>query len=343
MSMKVNKVLPLPAELKEEYPLSEELIRLKKERDTEIRDIFTGKSDKFAVIIGPCSADNEDSVCEYVSRLAKVNEKVKDRLMLIPRIYTNKPRTTGEGYKGMLHQPDPDKAPDLYAGIMAIRKMHIRAMKESGLTAADEMLYPENRSYLDDILSYEAVGARSVENQQHRLTASGMDIPVGMKNPTSGDLSVMLNSIVAAQMGHRFIYRTMDVTTSGNPLAHTILRGGVDKYGQCMPNYHYEECVRLWELYQKKDLKNPAAVIDTNHSNSNKKYKEQIRIVSEVLHSRRYNPDLKKMIKGVMVESYLKEGRQDISADMIYGKSITDPCIGWEDTEKLIYKIAEEC
>ena len=263
--------------------------------------------------------------------------------MLIPKIYTNKPRTTGEGYKGMLHQPDPDKAPDLYAGIMAIRKMHIRAMKESGLTAADEMLYPENRSYLDDILSYEAVGARSVENQQHRLTASGMDIPVGMKNPTSGDLSVMLNSIVAAQMGHRFIYRTMDVTTSGNPLAHTILRGGVDKYGQCMPNYHYEECVRLWELYQKKDLKNPAAVIDANHSNSNKKYKEQIRIVSEVLHSRRYNPDLKKMIKGVMVESYLEEGRQDISADMIYGKSITDPCIGWEDTEKLIYKIAEEC
>ena len=238
---------------------------------------------------------------------------------------------------------DPDKAPDLYAGIMAIRKMHIRAMKESGLTAADEMLYPENRSYLDDILSYEAVGARSVENQQRRLTASGMDIPGGMKNPTSGDLSVMLNSIVAAQMGHRFIYRTMDVTTSGNPLAHTILRGGVDKYGQCIPNYHYEECVRLWELYQKKDLKNPAAVIDVNHSNSNKKYKEQIRIVSEVLHSRRYNPDLKKMIKGVMVESYLEEGRQDISADMIYGKSITDPCIGWEDTEKLIYKIAEEC
>lgn len=343
MSMKVNKVLPSPAELKEEYPLSEKLIQLKKERDAEIRDIFTGKSDKFAVIIGPCSADNEDSVCEYVCRLAKVNEKVKDRLVLIPRIYTNKPRTTGEGYKGMLHQPDPDKAPDLYAGIMAIRKMHIRAMKESGLTAADEMLYPENRSYLDDILSYEAVGARSVENQQHRLTASGMDIPVGMKNPTSGDLSVMFNSIVAAQMGHRFIYRTMDVTTSGNPLAHTILRGGVDKYGQCIPNYHYEECVRLWELYQKKDLKNPAAVIDVNHSNSNKKYKEQIRIVSEVLHSRRYNPDLKKMIKGVMVESYLEEGRQDISADMIYGKSITDPCIGWEDTEKLIYKIAEEC
>ena len=343
MGMKINAELPLPANLKAEYPLPKELAEIKKKRDAEIREIFEGKSDKFVVIVGPCSADNEDSVCDYVNRLAKVNEKVSDRLMIIPRIYTNKPRTTGEGYKGMLHQPDPDQAPNLLEGIIAIRRMHIRAIKETGLTSADEMLYPENRSYLDDILSYEAIGARSVENQQHRLTASGMDIPVGMKNPTSGDLSVMLNSIVAAQMGHRFIYRTMDVTTSGNPLAHTILRGGVDKYGQCIPNYHYEECVRLWELYQKKDLKNPAAVIDVNHSNSNKKYKEQIRIVSEVLHSRRYNPDLKKMIKGVMVESYLEEGRQDISADMIYGKSITDPCIGWEDTEKLIYKIAEEC
>ena len=343
MSMKVNKVLPLPAELKEEYPLSEELIRLKKERDTEIRDIFTGKSDKFAVIIGPCSADNEDSVCEYVSRLAKVNEKVKDRLMLIPRIYTNKPRTTGEGYKGMLHQPDPDKAPDLYAGIMAIRKMHIRAMKESGLTAADEMLYPENRSYLDDILSYEAVGARSVENQQHRLTASGVGIPAGMKNPTGGDISVMMNSIIAAQHGHTFLYRGWEVTTTGNPYAHAILRGYVDKFGRNIPNYHYEDCLRLFELYQKKDLKNPAAIVDANHSNSNKKYKEQLRIVSEVLHTRRYNPDLKNMIKGVMVESYLEEGRQNIGPDMVYGKSITDPCIGWEDTEHLIYKIAEEC
>ena len=343
MGMHKIAKMPSPEELKEEMPLSEEAKQIKAARDKEIRDVFTGASDKFLVIIGPCSADNETAVMDYLGRLARVQKDLADKLLIIPRIYTNKPRTTGEGYKGMLHQPDPDKAPDLYAGIMAIRKMHIRAMKESGLTAADEMLYPENRSYLDDILSYEAVGARSVENQQHRLTASGMDIPVGMKNPTSGDLSVMLNSIVAAQMGHRFIYRTMDVTTSGNPLAHTILRGGVDKYGQCIPNYHYEECVRLWELYQKKDLKNPAAVIDVNHSNSNKKYKEQIRIVSEVLHSRRYNPDLKKMIKGVMVESYLEEGRQDISADMIYGKSITDPCIGWEDTEKLIYKIAEEC
>ena len=343
MSIKINHELPIPEVLKNEYPLSNEQKSIKQQRDEEIRRIFTGESDKFVVLVGPCSADNEDTVCEYVNRLKKVSDKVSDKLMIIPRVYTNKPRTTGDGYKGMLHQPDPDKAPDLLAGIIAIRKMHIRAMQETYLTAADEMLYPENRSYLDDILSYEAVGARSVENQQHRLTASGMDIPVGMKNPTSGDLSVMLNSIVAAQMGHRFIYRTMDVTTSGNPLAHTILRGGVDKYGQCIPNYHYEECVRLWELYQKKDLKNPAAVIDVNHSNSNKKYKEQIRIVSEVLHSRRYNPDLKKMIKGVMVESYLEEGRQDISADMIYGKSITDPCIGWEDTEKLIYKIAEEC
>lgn len=343
MSMKINKELPSPAELKKEYPLSEELRELKRRRDKEIRDIFTGDSDKFAVIIGPCSADNEDSVCEYVNRLSKVNEKVKDRLVLIPRIYTNKPRTTGEGYKGMLHQPEPDKAPDLYAGILAIRKMHIRAMEESGLTAADEMLYPENRSYLDDILSYEAIGARSVENQQHRLTASGMDIPVGMKNPTSGDFAVMLNSVVAAQHGHRFIYRGMDVTTSGNELAHVILRGGVDRYGTCHPNYHYEECVRLLELYQKKELKNPAAIIDANHSNSDKKYKEQIRIVSEVLHSRRYNPGLKELIKGVMIESYLVEGRQNISENMTYGMSITDPCIGWEDTEHLILKIADEC
>ncbi len=343
MAMKINKVLPSPDELKAEYPLSEKLKKLKEERDREIREIFTGKKDKFVVIVGPCSADNEDAVCEYVSRLAKLNEKVKERLMLIPRIYTNKPRTTGEGYKGMLHQPDPDKAPDLYAGIIAIRKMHIRAMEESGLTAADEMLYPENRSYLDDILSYEAIGARSVENQQHRLTASGMDIPVGMKNPTSGDLSVMLNSVIAAQGGHRFIYRGQDVQTDGNDLAHVILRGGVDKYGTCIPNYHYEDCVRLWNLYRKKELKNPAVIIDVNHSNSNKVYKEQIRIVSEVLHSRRMNPELRTLVKGVMIESYLKEGRQDISENMVYGQSITDPCIGWEDTEELVMEIAEKC
>ena len=343
MGMKVNAELPLPADLKAEYPLSDKIIALKKKRDQEIRDVFIGKSDKFLVLAGPCSADNEDAVCEYVSRRSRVNEKVSDRLVLIPRVYTNKPRTTGEGYKGMLHQPEPDQAPDLLAGIIAIRKMHIRTIEESGLTAADEMLYPENRSYLDDILSYEAIGARSVENQQHRLTASGMDIPIGMKNPTSGDFSVMLNSVIAAQNSHNFIYRGMDVTTDGNDLAHVILRGGVDKYGTCIPNYHYEDLVRLLDMYGKKDLQNPAAVIDANHSNSNKQFKEQIRIVSEVMHSRNYNPDLKKLIKGVMIESYLQEGCQSIECDREYGKSITDPCLGWEDTEALIYKIAESC
>ena len=343
MGMKINAHLPIPADLKAEYPLSSQILKLKEKRDREIREIFEGKSDKFLVIVGPCSADNEDSVCEYVSKLATINEKVSDRLMIIPRIYTNKPRTTGEGYKGMLHQPKPDEAPDLLAGIIAIRKMHIRAIEESGLTGADEMLYPANRSYLDDILSYEAIGARSVENQQHRLTASGMDIPVGMKNPTSGNLEVMLNSIVAAQKGHRYIYRGMDVSTSGNPYAHAILRGGVDKYGTCIPNYHYEDCIRLYDLYQKKDLENPAIIVDANHSNSNKKFKEQIRITSEILHSRRYNPALKDMIKGVMIESYLEEGRQDICDHMTYGKSITDPCLGWDDTRDLILKIAEEC
>lgn len=343
MGMKINAELPLPADLKAKYPLTEDIIRLKKKRDEEIRKIFEGKSDRFIVIVGPCSADNEASVCEYVTKLSAVNEKVQDRLMIIPRIYTNKPRTTGEGYKGMLHQPSPDREPDLLAGIIAIRKLHIKAITESGLTGADEMLYPENRSYLDDILSYEAIGARSVENQQHRLTASSMDIPVGMKNPTSGDFSVMLNSVVAAQSSHRFIYRGMDVTTSGNELAHVILRGGVDKYGTCIPNYHYEDLMRLAEMYQQRELKNPAAIIDANHSNSNKKFREQIRIVSEVLHSRNYNADLKKLIKGVMIESYLEEGCQRIDENRVYGKSITDPCLGWSDTERLIYKIAEEC
>ena len=343
MGMRVHTQLPLPADLKAEYPVSDSIQQIKKARDKEIRDIFTGKSDKFIVLVGPCSADNEDSVCEYVNRLAELNEKVSDRLMIIPRIYTNKPRTTGEGYKGMLHQPEPDKAPDLLAGIIAIRKMHLRAIKESGLTAADEMLYPENRSYLDDVLSYEAIGARSVENQQHRLTASGMDIPIGMKNPTSGDFSVMLNSVIAAQSSHRFIYRGMDVTTEGNELAHVILRGGVDKYGTCIPNYHYEDLMRLLQMYQKMQLKNPATIIDVNHSNSNKKFKEQIRIVSEVIHSRRYNPDLKELVKGVMIESYLEEGNQSIGGERVYGKSITDPCLGWKDTERLIYEIAEKC
>ena len=310
MSIKINHELPVPEVLKNEYPLSNEQKSIKQQRDEEIRRIFTGESDKFVVLVGPCSADNEDTVCEYVKRLKKVSDKVSDKLMIIPRVYTNKPRTTGDGYKGMLHQPEPDKAPDLLAGIIAIRKMHIRVLQETGLSSADEMLYPENRSYLDDVLSYEAIGARSVENQQHRLTASGMDIPVGMKNPTSGDLSVMLNSVIAAQHPHHFIYRGCDVETSGNPLAHTILRGGVDKYGQTIPNYHYEDLMRLYDLYSKKDLQNPAVIVDVNHSNSGKQYKEQIRIVSEVLHSRNYNPDVRKRVKVVTIESYLLEVRQ---------------------------------
>ena len=343
MSIQMNSHLPAPEALKAELPLSSELQALKRRRDGQIRAVFTGESDKFIVIVGPCSADNEDSVCDYVSRLARVGEALSDRLILIPRIYTNKPRTTGAGYKGMLHQPSPDKAPDLLHGIAAIRKMHIRAMRESGLTAADEMLYPENRSYLDDLLSYEAVGARSVEDQQHRLVASGMDIPVGMKNPTSGDFSVMLNSVQAAQSAHRFLYRGYDVSTDGNELAHVILRGGVDKYGTCIPNYHYEDLLRLLEMYGMRGLKNPAAIVDANHSNSDKKYKEQIRIVGEVMYSRRYNADLKKLVKGVMIESYIEAGCQPSSAERVYGKSITDTSLGWEDTEKLLFKIAEEC
>ncbi len=343
MGMKINAELPLPANLKAEYPLPKELAEIKKKRDAEIREIFEGKSDKFVVIVGPCSADNEDSVCDYVNRLAKVNEKVSDRLMEHSLISFSCCTWFVCINTRNDHQSDPDQAPNLLEGIIAIRRMHIRAIKETGLTSADEMLYPENRSYLDDILSYEAIGARSVENQQHRLTASGMDIPVGMKNPTSGDFSVMMNSVIAAQNSHNFIYRGMDVTTEGNDLAHVILRGGVDKYGTCIPNYHYEDLVRLVDVYAKKDLKNPAAIIDANHSNSNKQFKEQIRIVSEILHSRRYNDDVKKMVKGVMIESYIEEGNQKICDHMTYGKSITDPCLGWEDTEKLIYKIAEEC
>ena len=343
MSFEFIKKLPTPAEIRKELPLPAELVRIKEARAAEIRDVLTGKSNKFLVIIGPCSADNEDSVCDYVNRLAKVNEKVKDKLILVPRIYTNKPRTTGEGYKGITSQPDPEKKPDFLAGLMAMRKMHIRAIKETGLTAADEMLYPENWGYVSDILSYVAIGARSVEDQQHRLTVSGFDVAAGMKNPTSGDLSVLLNSVTAAQHPHHFIYRGNDVETSGNDLAHTILRGGVNQYGQTIPNYHYEDLIHLSALYAKKDLKNPAIIIDANHSNSNKQYKEQIRIVSEVLHSRNYNPDLRKLVKGVMIESYLLEGRQDISDHMTPGCSITDPCLGWEDTERLIYDIAEKC
>ena len=343
MGMKINAELPLPADLKAEYPLSEEILGIKRKRDREIRDIFTGKSDKFIVIVGPCSADNEDSVCEYVNRLASVNEKVCDRLMIIPRIYTNKPRTTGEGYKGMLHQPDPEAKPDILTGILAIRRMHIRSISETGLTAADEMLYPDNWHYLSDILSYVAIGARSVENQEHRLMVSGLDIPVGMKNPTSGDFSVMLNSVVAAQGGHDFISRGWEVRTEGNPLTHTILRGAVNKHGNTIPNYHYEDIQLLLEKYEERNLQNPAVLIDANHSNSGKKYKQQIRIVKEILHSRRIDEDIRRLVKGVMIESYLVEGCQPIGADHVYGKSITDPCLGWEDTEKLLYTIAEQC
>ena len=340
MSFDFIKKMPTPAEIKEQFPLPENLIKLKADRDIMIKDIFTGKSNKFLLVIGPCSADNEDAVCDYVSRLAAVQEKVKGNILIIPRIYTNKPRTTGMGYKGMLHQPDPEKKPDLLAGLLAIRKMHIRVISETGLTAADEMLYPENYRYFSDILSYVAIGARSVEDQQHRLTVSGMDIPAGMKNPTSGDFSVMLNSVIAAQAGHTFIYRGWEVKTDGNSLTHTILRGAVNKHGQCIPNYHYEDLIRLHEMYGELDLTNPAVIVDTNHSNSAKQYIEQIRISKEILHSKRHSSDINQFVKGLMIESYIEPGNQKVG-EGIYGKSITDACIGWEQTERLIYDIAD--
>ncbi len=343
MSFTFIRQLPSPDEIKALEPMSEEMKKIKAGRDKLIRDVITGESDKFLVIVGPCSADNEDAVCEYTNRLAKVQEKVADRLVLVPRIYTNKPRTTGEGYKGMLHQPDPEAKPDILAGILAIRHMHIRSISETGLTAADEMLYPDNWHYLSDILSYVAIGARSVENQEHRLMVSGLDIPVGMKNPTSGDFSVMLNSVVAAQGGHDFISRGWEVRTEGNPLTHTILRGAVNKHGNTIPNYHYEDIQLLLEKYEERNLQNPAVLIDANHSNSGKKYEQQIRIVKEILHSRRIDEDIRKLVKGVMIESYLVEGCQQIGTSHVYGKSITDPCLGWEDTEKLLYTIAEQC
>ena len=340
MSFEFIQKLPTPEEIKNQYALPKPLADIKMQRDAEIRDVITGKSNKFLVIIGPCSADNEDSVCDYVNRLAKVNEQVKDKLILIPRIYTNKPRTTGEGYKGIVHQPDPEKKPDFLAGLIAMRKMHIRAIEETGLTAADEMLYPENWMYVSDILSYVAIGARSVEDQQHRLTVSGFDIPAGMKNPTSGDISVMLNSVYAAQHPHSFIYRGFEVNTTGNELAHTVLRGANNKHGQNLPNYHYEDLIRLYEMYENMNLKNPACIIDSNHSNSNKQFEQQIRIVKEVMHSRKLSPAIHSLVKGVMVESYIEEGCQKVGGG-VYGKSITDPCLGWEDTEKLIYTIAD--
>lgn len=340
MSFTFVKEVMSPAELKQTLPVPAQHAIWKAERDEMIKKVLTGESDKFLVIIGPCSADHEDSVCDYINRLAKVQDKVADKLIIVPRIYTNKPRTTGEGYKGIVHQPDPEKEPDLHEGLLAMRKLHLRALAETGLAAADEMLYPENWPYVDDILSYVAVGARSVEDQQHRLTISGMDVPAGMKNPTSGDLSVMLNSVVAAQGSHTFLYRAYEVTTSGNPLAHTILRGAVDKHGQSIPNYHYEDLSRLVEMYAERDLINPAAIVDANHANSNKQYDQQPRIIQEVLHSRQLSPEIAKLVKGVMIESYIEPGNQKVS-EHIYGKSITDPCLGWDETEKLLYKIAE--
>ena len=335
--------LPTPDEIRAQFPLAPELAAEKARKDAAIRDVFTGDSDKFLVIIGPCSADREDAVIDYVNRLAKVQEKVKDKLILVPRIYTNKPRTTGDGYKGLLHQPNPEGKPNLYQGLIAIRKLHMRVIEETGFSTADEMLYPENLTYLSDVMSYVAVGARSVEDQQHRLTVSGMDVPAGMKNPTSGDFSVMMNSVVAAQASHRFIYRSWEVETTGNPLAHTILRGAVNKHGEAIPNYHYEDLRLLLEKYQEKDLKNPAVIVDTNHSNSNKQYDQQVRIAKEVLHSRNVDPELHKLVKGLMIESYIEPGNQKIGGDHIYGKSITDPCLGWDESEKLLYTIAELC
>ncbi len=340
MPMEFSRKLPIPKETKEKYPVSAEAVAAKEKRDIEIKKVFTGESDKMVLVIGPCSADSEEPVMEYMYRLKKLQDKVEDKLILIPRIYTNKPRTTGTGYKGMLHQPNPEGKPDLYQGILAIRELHTRVLTETGLPTADEMLYPSNHRYLSDLLSYVAVGARSTENQEHRLVASGIDIPVGMKNPTSGDISVMLNSIVAAQSEQSFIYRGWDVKTSGNPLCHAILRGYVDNYGRSMPNYHYEDLAALYEAYAKRDLANIALIVDSNHANSGKKYDEQPRICKEVLHSARHNADIKKMVKGFMIESYLEDGCQKIG-EGVFGKSITDPCLGWGKTEKLVLDIAD--
>ena len=339
MSFQYEKLLPTPQEIIAAYPLTPELTAQKAKRDAEIADVITGKSNKFMVIVGPCSADNEDSVCEYIQKLSIINEQVKDKLILIPRIYTNKPRTTGEGYKGLASQPDPNKAEDFVAGLIAMRKMHIRAMSETGLSAADEMLYPENYPYVEDLLSYVAIGARSVEDQHHRLVVSGFDVATGMKNPTSGDLTVMLNSVYAAQHPHKFTYRGYEVSTPGNPLAHTILRGSVSKNGRNLPNYHYEDLSGLFQMYAERDLQNPACIVDTNHSNSNKAFKQQIRIAKEILHSRKLDADIRSLVKGLMIESYLEEGCQKVH-EGVYGKSITDPCLGWQDTEDLIYHIA---
>ncbi|MBP5354726.1 MAG: 3-deoxy-7-phosphoheptulonate synthase [Lachnospiraceae bacterium] len=341
MNMQFFRKLPIPQDVKAEYPVSDEMAAIKRVRDEEIKAVFNGESDKFLLVIGPCSADHRDPVLEYISRLCKIQEQVKDKIIIIPRIYTNKPRTTGEGYKGMLHQPDPDEKPDLYKGLVAIRELHRSALADYGFTCADEMLYPENHRYLSDLLAYVAVGARSVENQQHRLTASGLNIPVGMKNPTGGDISVMINSIKAAQHGHTFIYRGWEVKSAGNQYAHAILRGYLDFAGKSVSNYHYEDVLRLSDAYAESGLTNPAVIIDTNHNNSGKRYLEQIRIANEVVDNRNINEDIRRLVKGLMIESYLVDGKQDVHGT-VFGQSITDPCLGWEKTEQLILQLAEK-
>ncbi|MDD5070007.1 MAG: 3-deoxy-7-phosphoheptulonate synthase [Candidatus Omnitrophica bacterium] len=340
MGFEYLQKIPTADEIINDMPLPADLAEIKLKRDLEIKDVFTGNNSKFILIIGPCSADDENSVCEYINRLSKLQETVKDKIVIIPRVYTNKPRTTGEGYKGMLHQPDPNEAPNIVEGIKALRKMHLRVLKESRLTVADEMLYPENYPYLEDLLSYVAIGARSVENQQHRLTVSGLTIPVGMKNPTSGDLNVVLNSIQAAQLSHVFLYKNWEVKTRGNELVHGILRGAVNQYGRAIPNYHYEHLSNFIESYLKRDLANPAIIVDVNHANSDKDYAQQPRIAMEVIHSMRSSQTISETVKGLMIESYLIEGRADIGKNK-YGQSITDACLGWEDSEKLVLKIAD--
>jgi len=340
MNVEFEKKLALPIEVKEIYPVTGQMDKVVSEKRAGLEAILSGRDDKLLLIIGPCSADREDSVIDYISRLCPIQEKVQDKIFIIPRIYTNKPRTTGDGYKGILHQPNPNEKPDLFKGIIATRHMHMKAIEETGFACADEMLYPENDQYLDDLLAYVAVGARSVENQQHRLTASGLATPVGMKNPTSGDYSVMLNGILAAQHSHTFIYRGWEVHSSGNPYAHAIIRGYTNKHGESQPNYHYEELARLYELYMEKNLKNPAVIVDTNHANSGKNPFEQPRIIKDVLNSMKNNKDIAGLVKGFMVESYIEDGCQEVGGS-VYGKSITDPCLGIEKTEKLIYEIAD--
>lgn len=341
MQMNFHRKLPIPQEVKKEYPLDARMSEVKEKRDEAIREVFDGRSDKFILVIGPCSADHQEPVLEYISRLKRIEEQVSDKMIIIPRIYTNKPRTTGQGYKGMLHQPDPEAKPDMYKGIVAIRKLHLAALRDYDFSCADEMLYPENYRYLSDLLSYVAVGARSVENQQHRLVASGIGAPVGMKNPTGGDLSVMMNSIVAAQSSHTFLYRGWEVTSEGNPYAHAIMRGYVDYAGRSVSNYHYEDLLRVKELYERSNLTNPSVIVDTNHNNSGKQYLEQIRIAKDIVHSRNQNPEIKKLVKGLMIESYLEDGACK-AEEHIFGKSITDPCLGWEKTENLILDIADK-